>query len=47
MPLLDAPEVPGSAFIINDEGHDSVAQAFLEHDQSAHAAVAVLEGEET
>ena len=46
VPLFDTPKVSGAAFVVNDEGHNVVAQAFLEHKQSAHAAVAVLEGED-
>ena len=46
MPFLDAPEVSGSALIVDDEGHGTVAQAFLEHDQSANTAITVFEGED-
>ena len=46
LPLFDATEVAGTAFIVDDEGHNAVAQAFLEHKQSAHATVAVLKGED-
>ena len=45
VPFLDAPEVAGSAFVIDDKGHHIVAQTFLEHQQSTHATVAVLKGE--
>ncbi len=45
MPFFDTPEIPGTAFVVDDEGHHIVAQALLEHKQSAHATVAVLEGE--
>ena len=45
VPFLDAPEITGSPFIVDDEGHHIVAQAFLEHKQSANATVPVLEGE--
>ena len=46
VPLFDTTEVAGAAFVVDDEGHNIVAQAFLKEDQSAHAAVAVLEGED-
>ena len=46
VPFLDAPEVSGSALVIDNEGHNAMAQALLEHDQSAHAAVTILEGED-
>ena len=46
VPLFDATQIPGAAFVVYDEGHHIVAQAFFEHDQSAHATVAVLEGED-
>ena len=31
VPFLDATEVTGAAFVIDDEWHNAVAQAFLEH----------------
>ena len=46
VPFLDATKVAGPALIIDDERHYAVAQAFLEHNQSAHAAIAVLEGKD-
>ena len=46
VPFFDAPEVSGAAFVVDDEWHNIVAQAFLEHKQSAHATVAVLEGKD-
>ena len=46
VPFLDATEVAGAAFVVNDKGHNAVAQAFLEHQQSAYTAIAVLEGED-
>ena len=46
VPFLDATQIPGSAFIIDDEWHNAMAQAFLKQDQSAHATVAILEGED-
>ena len=46
LPFLDATEVTGAAFIVDDEGHHIVAQAFLKEDQSTHTTVAVLEGED-
>lgn len=45
VPLFDATKVAGAAFVIDDEWHNAVAQAFLEHKQSAHAAIAVFKGE--
>ena len=45
IPFFNATQIPGAAFIIDDEGHHTVAQAFLEHQQSAHPTVAVLKGE--
>ena len=44
MPFLDAAQVSGPALIVDDEGHSAMAQTLLKHNQSAHAAVAVLEG---
>ena len=29
--FLDTTEITGAAFVVYDEGHDIVAQAFLEH----------------
>ena len=46
MPFLDAPEVPRPPLVINDKGHDTMAQAFFEHNQSANAAVAIFEGKD-
>jgi hypothetical protein len=46
VPLFDAAQIPGTAFVVDDEGHNVMAQAFLKHKQSAHAAVAVLKGED-
>ena len=46
VPLFDTTEITGAAFGVDDEWHNAVAQAFLEHQQSAHATVAVLEGED-
>ena len=46
VPLFDAPEIPGTAFVVDDEGHHIVAQAFLKEEQSAHTPVAVFKGED-
>ena len=46
VPFFDVADIAGTAFIIDDEGHNVVAQTFLEHKQSAHATVTVLEGED-
>jgi hypothetical protein len=43
MPFLDSPKVSGPALIVDDEGHGAVAQTFREHNESAHATVAILE----
>ena len=45
VPFFDATKVAGAALIVNDEGHNVVAQALLEHKQSANTPVTVLEGE--
>ena len=45
VPLFDSTKVSGATFIVDDEWHHIVAQAFLEHKQSANATVPVLEGE--
>ena len=45
VPFLDTPEVAGSAFVVDDEWHNAMAQAFLKENQSTNATVAVLEGE--
>ena len=31
VPLFDTTEIPGTAFVVDDEWHNAVAQAFLEH----------------
>ena len=46
VPLFDTSEVSGAAFVVDDEWHNSVAQAFLKQDQSAHAAIAVFKGKD-
>ena len=45
VPFFDATEVAGAAFVVDDEWHNAVTQTFLEHKQSTHAAISVLEGE--
>lgn len=45
LPFFDAPEVAGSALVVDDKGHNVMTQAFLEHKQSANPSVAVLKGE--
>ena len=42
MPFFDSAQVPGPPLVIDDERHNTVAQAFLEHDQSANTAIAVF-----
>jgi len=44
VPGFDALDISRPAFIVQDEGHYVVAQAFLEHDESPYPAVAVAEG---
>ena len=44
VPLADAVEVSGAALIIDDKGCDTVAQAFLEHQQATDTTIAILEG---
>ena len=46
MPLPNTSQISGTALVVDDERHDIVSQAFLEQDESAHAAIAVLEGED-
>ena len=46
VPFFDAAEVAGTAFVVDDEWHNIVAQAFFEHQQSTNTAIAVLEGED-
>ena len=46
VPLFDATEVAGAAFVVDNERHDIMTQAFLEHKQSAHATVAIFKGED-
>ena len=36
-------EVVGAAFVVQDEGHDFVAEALFEHQKSADTTVAVFE----
>ena len=43
-PFPEAPVVVQLQIVINDEGHDVIAQAFLEEDEPSHAPVAILEG---
>ena len=43
-PVLEAAVVEGFEIVRDDEGNDAAAQAFLEQQQAADAAVAVLEG---
>ena len=43
-PVLEAAVVKGLQIVCDDEGDDTAAQAFLEQQQAADAAVAVLEG---
>ena len=46
LPFFDATEVAGAAFVVDDERHNVVAQAFLEHNESAHTAIPILKGED-
>ena len=46
VPCPDAAQVSRAALVINDEGHDAMVQALLEHNQSTHATVTVFEGED-
>ena len=46
VPFFDTPEVAGAAFVVDDEWHNAVAQAFLKEDQSANTAIAVFKGED-
>lgn len=39
---MQSPVIEHLMLLINDEGHDSVSQAFLKHDESADTAVAIL-----
>ena len=45
VPFLDATQIPGTAFVVDDEWHNAMAQAFLEHQESPYPTVAVLKGE--
>ena len=44
IPLVQPPVVKQLEILVDDEGHDAVGKALLEHDKPTHAAVAVLEG---
>ena len=44
VPLADAVQIAGAALIIDDKGCDTVAQAFLEHQQATDTTIAILEG---
>lgn len=44
LPLLNAAVVSTSVLVIIDKGDDLMAQAFLNHNQPAEAAVTVFEG---
>ena len=46
VPFFDATEVSGAAFVVDDEWHNAVAQAFLKEYQSAYTAISILEGED-
>ena len=43
VPLAQAAVVEHLQFVGDDEGNDTVCQAFLEHEEATHAPVAVLE----
>jgi len=45
LPFFNAPKISGATFVVDDEGHNVVTQAFLEQDQSTNTTIAVLEGE--
>ena len=44
VPLADAIQITGAAFIVDDKGRDLVPEAFLEHQQASNAAIAICEG---
>ena len=44
VPITEALEILSTAFIIQDERHDFVAEALFEHQESADATVTILEG---
>ena len=46
VPFLDTAQIPGAAFVVDDERHHTVAQALLEHQESPYPSVAVLKGED-
>ncbi len=43
-PILEAAVVEGFEVVCDDEGDEAAAEAFLEQQEAADAAVAVLEG---
>ena len=44
LPVGDAAVIFAAVFVVDDEWVDAVAEAFFDHQDSAHAAVAVFEG---
>ena len=46
LPFFDATKVSRAAFVVDDEWHNTVAQAFLKQNESTNTAIAVLEGED-
>ena len=43
-PIGDAMVVFAAVFVVDDKRIDAVAQAFLDHQHSAHAAIAIFKG---
>ena len=46
VPFFDAADITGAAFVVDDERHNIMAQAFLKQNESTNAAVAVLKRED-
>ena len=44
VPQAQALQVGGAALVVQDEGRNAVAQAFLEHQQPSDPAVPIVEG---
>ena len=45
VPFFNAPKISGAAFVVDDEWHNAVAQAFLKQNESANTTIAVFKGD--
>ena len=47
VPFTESLQILGPSLIIKDEGHYSVSQTLLKHNQSSHTSVSILKGEDS